>query len=62
MHRALLPALGGAVRFGEHRGDGRPAGITPAMLAVAADFKHAGIPTVLEDDLVLARRPELAAQ
>jgi 2-dehydropantoate 2-reductase len=49
----------GAVRFGEHRGDGRPAGITPAMLAVAADFKRAGIPTVLEDDLVLARWKKL---
>jgi 2-dehydropantoate 2-reductase len=49
----------GAVRFGEHRGDGRPAGITPAMLAVAADFKRAGVPTVLEDDLVLARWKKL---
>lgn len=49
----------GAVRFGEHRGDGRPAGITPAMLAVAADFKRAGIPTLLEDDLVLARWKKL---
>lgn len=49
----------GAVRFGEHRGDGRPAGITPAMLAVAADFKRAGIPVVLEDDLVLARWKKL---
>jgi len=49
----------GAVRIGEHRGDGRPAGITPAMLAVSADFKLAGIPTVLEDDLVLARWKKL---
>ena len=49
----------GAVRLGEHRSDGRPAGITPAMLAVADDFKRAGIPTVLEDDLVLARWKKL---
>jgi 2-dehydropantoate 2-reductase len=49
----------GAVRVGEHRADGRPAGITAAMLAIAADFKRAGIATVLEDDLVLARWKKL---
>jgi len=49
----------GAVRIGEHRSDGRPAGITPAMLAIADDFKRAGIPIVLEDDLVLARWKKL---
>jgi 2-dehydropantoate 2-reductase len=49
----------GAVRIGEHRGHGRPAGITPAMLSIAADFKLAGIPAMLEDDLVLARWKKL---
>jgi 2-dehydropantoate 2-reductase len=49
----------GAVRLGEHRADGRPAGITPAVLAIAADLKRAGIPVVLEDDLVLARWKKL---
>ena len=49
----------GAVRIGEHRGDGSPAGITPAMLAVAADFNRAGIPARIEDDLVLARWKKL---
>lgn len=49
----------GAVRLSEHRADGRPAGITPAMLAIAGDLKQAGIPTILEDDLVLARWKKL---
>lgn len=49
----------GAVRLGEHRADGRAAGITPAMLAIAGDLKRAGIPVVLEDDLVLARWKKL---
>jgi 2-dehydropantoate 2-reductase len=49
----------GAVRLGEHRADGRPAGITPAMAAIADDLKRAGVPVVLEDDLVLARWKKL---
>jgi 2-dehydropantoate 2-reductase len=49
----------GAVRIGEHRSDGRAAGITPPMLAVSSDFKRAGVPTILEDDLVLARWKKL---
>jgi 2-dehydropantoate 2-reductase len=49
----------GAVRLGEYRSDGRAAGITPAMLAIAGDFKRAGISAILEDDLVLARWKKL---
>ena len=49
----------GAVRLGEHREDDRPAGVTPAMESIAADFERAGIPVVLEEDLVLARWKKL---
>jgi 2-dehydropantoate 2-reductase len=49
----------GAVRLGEHRADGKPAGVTPAMKAIASDFERAGIPIVLEEDLVLARWKKL---
>lgn len=49
----------GAVRLGEHRSDDRPSGVTSAMEIVAADFERAGIPVVLEEDLVLARWKKL---
>ena len=49
----------GAVRLGEHRTDGKAAGVTPAMSAIAKDFESAGIPIVLEEDLVLARWKKL---
>ncbi len=49
----------GAVRLGEHRADGNAAGVTPATEAIAADFARAGIPIVLEPDLVLARWKKL---
>ena len=49
----------GAVRLGEHARDGRAAGITPSITMVADDWKAAGIPAVLEDDLVLARWKKL---
>ncbi len=49
----------GAVRLGEHDADARPAGTTPAMSAIAADFERAGIPIMLEKDLVLARWKKL---
>ena len=49
----------GAVRLGEHRADGKAAGVTPAMIAIGSDFERAGIPVVLEADLVLARWKKL---
>jgi 2-dehydropantoate 2-reductase len=49
----------GGLRLGEHRADDRPACVTTAMEAVAADFERAGIPVVLEEDLVLARWKKL---
>ncbi len=49
----------GAVRLGDHAPDGRTAGVTPAMRAIADDLQAAGIPVVLEDDLVLARWKKL---
>ena len=45
----------GAVRIGEHRSDGQPAGITPRVEAVGADFRLAGLRADLEADLVSAR-------
>jgi 2-dehydropantoate 2-reductase len=49
----------GAVRFAEHAADGRAAGVTPTMRAIAQDFGAAGIDTELVDDLVLARWQKL---
>jgi 2-dehydropantoate 2-reductase len=49
----------GAVRVAEHRPDGGPAGLTPAVRAVAADLERAGVPAILEADLGLARWKKL---
>ncbi len=49
----------GAVRLAEYRADGRPAGVTSAMEAVAADFSAAGVRVDLEDDLAIARWKKL---
>jgi len=49
----------GAVRLGEHRADGKAAGVTPTIEAIGKDFEQAGIPVVLEEDLVLARWKKL---
>jgi 2-dehydropantoate 2-reductase len=49
----------GAVRVAEHRPDGSPAGLTAAARAVAADLEGAGIPAILEADLLLARWKKL---
>jgi 2-dehydropantoate 2-reductase len=49
----------GNVRLGEHSAGGEPRGITPRMLAIADDFRRAGIPVELEADLVLARWKKL---
>lgn len=45
----------GDVRLGQLGADGAPTGVTPIMQAIADDFTRAGISTVCEDDLVLAR-------
>jgi 2-dehydropantoate 2-reductase len=50
----------GAITLGSHRRDGRPAGITPAMEAVAADLRQAGVEIVLAEDLRQARWRKLA--
>ncbi len=45
----------GAVTVGEHRADGRAAGITPTVAAVVADLEAAGVGGVAVADLVLGR-------
>jgi 2-dehydropantoate 2-reductase len=45
----------GAVTVGEHTADGRPAGVTPAVEAVAADLEGAGIDAERLPDLVAGR-------
>jgi len=45
----------GDVRLGQFAADDAPVGVTPIVQAVADDFTRAGITTVCEDDLVLAR-------
>jgi 2-dehydropantoate 2-reductase len=45
----------GAVTLGEHTAGGRPAGITPAVTAVAADLEGAGVPATQLDDLAGGR-------
>lgn len=49
----------GRVTLAEHRPDGRPAGVTPAVEAVAADFSAADVNVAPQDDLVLARWKKL---
>ncbi len=49
----------GDVRLAEYRADRRPAGTTPAMEAVAQDFREAGIGVELEEDLSVARWKKL---
>lgn len=49
----------GAVTLGEHRDDGQPAGITPAVEAIAGDFAAAGVKITPQPDLVLARWKKL---
>jgi 2-dehydropantoate 2-reductase len=45
----------GAITLGEHRRDGGPAGITPAMVAISRDLEAAGVEMVLAPDLAAAR-------
>jgi 2-dehydropantoate 2-reductase len=45
----------GAVTVGEHRADGRPAGVTPAVEAVAGDLEAAGVAAARLDDLATGR-------
>lgn len=45
----------GLVTMAAYRPDGTPAGITPAMRRIAADFEQAGIPIALAEDLQDAR-------
>jgi 2-dehydropantoate 2-reductase len=49
----------GAVTLGEHTADGRPAGVTPAVEAVAADLRAAGVPAHGLDDLATGRWQKL---
>lgn len=49
----------GEVRLAAHRADGEPAGVTPAVEAIAADFERAGIRVHREADLRLARWKKL---
>ncbi|MDG2308681.1 MAG: putative 2-dehydropantoate 2-reductase [Candidatus Binatia bacterium] len=49
----------GDVRLAEYRADGQPAGITPAVRAVAEDFRAAGVGVALEADLDTARWKKL---
>lgn len=49
----------GEVRLAEHRRDGTPAGVTPMVEAIAADFERAGIRVHREADLELARWKKL---
>lgn len=50
----------GSITLGAHHRGGRPAGITPAMVAVGADLEGAGVEVVLSPDLPQARWRKLA--
>ena len=45
----------GLVTMAAYTADGRPAGITPPMRGIAADFEQAGIPISMAEDLAAAR-------
>ncbi|MBI1373868.1 MAG: putative 2-dehydropantoate 2-reductase [Phycisphaera sp.] len=49
----------GQVRFGQYTPDGRDAGVTETVRAVAGDFAKAGVPVELEPNLDLARWKKL---
>jgi 2-dehydropantoate 2-reductase len=49
----------GRVEFADYTSDDTPAGITPRMRTVGGDFKRAGNPVVLSEDLTLARWKKL---
>jgi 2-dehydropantoate 2-reductase len=49
----------GTVTLGTFRSDGRPAGSTPELTAVAQDLGSAGVKVIPQDDLVLARWKKL---
>jgi 2-dehydropantoate 2-reductase len=49
----------GSVRMAEHSPEHRPAGLSPALEALAADFRGAGIEVGVAEDLVLARWQKL---
>jgi len=49
----------GFVTFGEHRGDGSPAGVTDAVRHLAEDFGAAGIEAKTADDIAAARWKKL---
>jgi 2-dehydropantoate 2-reductase len=49
----------GSVRLGEYRADGSPAGLTPALEAVAEAFRSAGIKVDVTDNLARARWQKL---
>ena len=49
----------GMVMIGDHDPDGRARGITPRMRVLADDFKAAGIPVELSEDLLLSRWKKL---
>lgn len=49
----------GTMTMGQYSSDYAPAGIHPTMQTIADDLAAAGIPSVLEDDLLLARWKKL---
>jgi 2-dehydropantoate 2-reductase len=49
----------GAVTVAEHRADGAPAGVTPAVEGLVADLVAAGVRATAQPDLVLARWKKL---
>jgi len=49
----------GSVRMAEYAPDQRPAGLSPTLDALAADFRSAGVEVVVLEDLVLARWQKL---
>lgn len=49
----------GQIQLGAYGTDGKPQGITDAMHQITADFKQAGIPIQMEEDLILTRWKKL---
>ena len=49
----------GKITLGEYQENYQPGGITPRIQTIAEDFNHAGIPTELSENLLLARWKKL---
>jgi len=50
----------GRVVFGEYDPGGAPKGVTDLVRAVASDFRRAGLPVDVTDDVILARWKKLS--